>query len=81
MGTEPSKIPPDAPLGYLLSVPLAPLPKSFWLWGAHAPSLWAETKPGIYSGMHHATLGESYLIMASDNCFSFPPLLSNVPFS
>jgi hypothetical protein len=43
----------------LLSVPLAPLPKSFWLWGAHAPSLWTETKPGIYSGMPHAMLGES----------------------
>jgi hypothetical protein len=56
----------------LLSVPLAPLPKSFWLWGAHAPSLWSETKSGIYSGMPYATLAESYLIMASD-CFSFPP--------
>jgi hypothetical protein len=56
----------------LLSVPLASLPKSFWLWGAHAPSLWVETKPRIYSGMPHATLRESYLIMASDNCFSFP---------
>jgi hypothetical protein len=29
----------------LLSAPFAPLPKSFWLWGAHAPSLWAKTKP------------------------------------
>jgi hypothetical protein len=57
----------------LLSVPLAPLPKSFWLWRAHALSLWAETKPGIYLGMSHATLGESYLIMVSDNRFSFPP--------
>jgi hypothetical protein len=42
---------------------------------AHAPSLWAETKLGVYSGMPHATLGESYLIMASDDCFSFPPCL------
>jgi hypothetical protein len=56
-----------------LSIPLDPLPKSFWLWGTHAPSLWAETKPGIYSGMPHATLEESYLIMASNDCFSFPP--------
>jgi hypothetical protein len=56
----------------LLSVPLTPLPKSFWLWGAHAPSLWAETKPRVYSDMPHATLGESYLIMASADCFSFP---------
>jgi hypothetical protein len=57
----------------LLSVSLAPLPKSFWLWGAHAPSLWAEIKPGIYSGMSHVTLGESCLIMASEDCFPFPP--------
>jgi hypothetical protein len=21
----------------------------FWLWGTHAPSLWAETKPRVYS--------------------------------
>jgi hypothetical protein len=40
---------------------------------AHAPSLWVETKPGVYSGMLHATLGESCLIMASDNCFFFLP--------
>jgi hypothetical protein len=40
----------------------------------HAPSLWAESKPGVYSGMAHATLGESCLIMASDDCFSSPRL-------
>jgi hypothetical protein len=43
--------------------------RRFWLWGDHAPSLWAETKPGVYSGMPHATLGESSLFMASDDCF------------
>jgi hypothetical protein len=45
--------------------------------GAHASSLWAETKSGIYSGMPHAMLGESWLAMAPDDCFSFP--LSNAP--
>jgi hypothetical protein len=45
----------------------------------HASSLWAETKPGVYSGMSHAMLRESCLIMASDDCFSSP--LSNAPFS
>jgi hypothetical protein len=40
--------------------------------------LWAQTKPGVYLGMPHATLGESWLVMASDDCFFFPPL-SNAP--
>jgi hypothetical protein len=42
---------------------------------AHAPSLWTETKPGIYLGTPHATLAESCLITASDDCFSFPSCL------
>jgi hypothetical protein len=65
----------------LLSAPLAPLPKSFWLWRAHAPSLWTETKPGICSGMPHAILVESCLIMASHNCFSFLFFLRQQPES
>jgi hypothetical protein len=50
----------------------------FWLWGVLAPSLWAETKPGIYSGTPHAVLAESCLIMASSDCFSFLPCLMSL---
>jgi hypothetical protein len=45
---------------------------------AHAPFLWAETKPWIYLGTPHATLVESCLTMASDNCFSPPPHLMSL---
>jgi hypothetical protein len=59
-------------------------PCQFWLQGdsisgrAHAPSLWAETKPGVYSGTPRATLWESCLIMASDDCFSSPSHLMSL---
>jgi hypothetical protein len=59
-------------------------PCQFWPQGdsssgrAHAPFLWAETNPHIYSGMPHATLVESCLIMSSDDCFSSPPHLMSL---
>jgi hypothetical protein len=47
--------------------------RQFQLWGAHVPSLWAETKPGVYLGMH-ATLGKSSLIMSSETASLPPPM-------
>jgi hypothetical protein len=41
--------------------------------GALAPWLQAKTKPGVYSGMPHAMLQETWLVVAPDDCLSFPP--------
>jgi hypothetical protein len=43
-----------------------------------APTLQAETKPRVYSGMPYATLEETWLILAPGNLCLLPPV--NTPF-
>jgi hypothetical protein len=62
----------------LLSLPLALLPKSFWLWGAHAPSLWAETSPRFIQVCLMLHWGSPILLWHLKTVSLSPP--SNVPF-
>jgi hypothetical protein len=39
-----------------------------------APSLRAETEPGVYCGVPYATLEESYLVLAPGNLLFLPPV-------
>jgi hypothetical protein len=80
MGVGPSKIPSDSPLGCVLAnLGLLHLMPDLKPQKLIAPSLWAETKPGVYLGMSRATLRDSCLIMASNDCFSSPPCLMLFP--